>query len=608
MLAETRPTMRQQACRDCGQSECVGPWIPLATIAQHFPKTRGSRKAVAMLRHLTLSLLALSFALPRANAQEPEAGQPDPGVTLRAWLNDYKDGAIRFQKAGRTDTDAIALLEQHLAAVAQRNTFSDAQLLFEAAVVQPKASGTTSSMEAVDFQREMQPWRVRSMAQGHLRTMTQASVLPWLLKKLRAKGIRANVENDEQAQAIAVLRILAGHPSIEAKLELMKACGSMPNELRVHAVNSMARDAELDLVPTLIGLLRDREANIRIAAANAIGTAMQPHVDETEGKKPTGDLLKERDLAIQQLQRLLVSDKIWQVRSAAAFSLATMRCKAVIPVLIKGLDAELKRKQDPWAMDVRLHKILEGLTGQSVARGGIAPWNIFWKQEGASFTVQPKPLPGQEKQKDDRYKKFFDLTIESDRVLFVLDFSGSMAEPMELKAEGSTSAGGVTTTTTKAELVVTELKKLVMSLPDGALCNFVVFSNDVRIWRSEGNRPALVKLDDESRDDLLGNFLDSLRPNGPTNLYDALQTALGFGGRGLYDKYYGAGFDTLYVITDGAPTAGPVTDKVEIRKRVREANQLRKIAIHCITFGDKNDTSFLGPMAEENGGRHIHIE
>jgi hypothetical protein len=561
-----------------------------------------------MLRLLTLSLLALSLALPRANAQEPEDGQPDPSVALRAWLNDYTGGAIRFQKNGLTDTDAVALLERHMAAVAKRNTFSGAQLLFEAAVVRPKAAGASTSLETIDFQREMQPWRVQAMAQRHLRTMNQASVLPWLLKKLRAKGIRANSENDDQVHAVAVLRILAGHPSLEAKLELMKACGSMPNELRVHAVNSMARDAELELVPTLIGLLRDREANIRIAAANAIGTAMQPHVDETLGKNPTGELLKKRNLAIKQLQRLLVSDKIWQVRSAAAFSLATMRCKAVIPVIIKGLETELKRSKDPWAMDVRLHKILEGLTGQSVARGGIAPWKMFWKKEGSSFTVRPKPLPGQEKKKDDRYKKFFDLTIESDRVLFVLDFSGSMAEPMEIKATGTTAGGAASTQTTKAELVIKELKKLVMSLPDGALCNFVVFSSDVRIWRSEGKRPALVKLDDESRDDLLGNFLDGLRPNGPTNLYDALQTALGFGGRGLYDKYYGAGFDTLYVITDGAPTAGPVTDKIEIRKRVREANQLRKIAIHCITFGEKNDTSFLGPLAEENGGRHIHIE
>ena len=34
-----------------------------------------------------------------------------------------------------------------------------------------------------------------------------------------------------------------------------------------------------------------------------------------------------------------------------------------------------------------------------------------------------------------------------------------------------------------------EIEKLVMSLPDGALVNIVVFSQDVRVWRQEGNRP-----------------------------------------------------------------------------------------------------------------------
>jgi len=560
-----------------------------------------------MLRLFTTCLIAFAPALWAQEAEDVEA-RPDPGVAFREWLKDYKDGVIRFQKEGRTDQATIDHVGELMAAVAARDTLADAKLLFKAAVVAPKPAGATESLEVINFQRELQPWRVQSMAQRELRKITAPGVLPWLLQKLRAKGIRASQENQDQRDAVAVLRTLAGHPSIEAKLELMQACGSMPNELRVHAVNAMARDAELDLIPTLTGLLRDREPNIRIAAANAIGAALQPHVDETEGMSPNKDIQKTRDQCIKQLTSLLVRDKIWQVRSAAAFSLATMRCKAVIPALIKGLEAELRRKKDPWAMDVRLHKILEGLTGQNVARGGIAPWKAFWKKEGASFTVRPKPKPGEEKASDNRYEKFFDLTIESDRVLFVLDFSGSMAEPVELKADGVTAGGGAPTKTTKAELVVTELKKLVMSLPDGALCNFVVFSEDVRIWRSEGDRPALVKLDDESRDDLMGNFLDGLRPNGPTNLYEALKAALGFGGRGLYDKYYGAGFDTLYVITDGAPTAGPITDKLEIRKRVREANQLRKIAIHCITFGDQNDTDFLKPMAEENGGRHIHIE
>jgi Mg-chelatase subunit ChlD len=239
-------------------------------------------------------------------------------------------------------------------------------------------------------------------------------------------------------------------------------------------------------------------------------------------------------------------------------------------------------------------------------RGSIAPWKDFWAREGASFTVRPAAAAGQAPAEANKYEKFFNLQIESDRVLFVVDFSGSMEEPVTLQATTTSAQAG--TTISKAKLVVQELKKLVMSLPDGALLNVIVFSSDVRIWRQDSGRPALVKLDDGARDDLLGSFLDSLRPSGPTNLYDALDKALDFGGRGLYDKYYAAGFDTLYVITDGAPTAGAIVDKDEIRRRVRESNQLRKVAIHCITFGSQNDTDFLRPLAEENGGRHIHVQ
>ncbi|HEB52977.1 MAG TPA: VWA domain-containing protein [bacterium] len=556
-----------------------------------------------MIRALCLCTCLSAAAVP---AQAGDA--PDPSMAFRTWLRDYLTGAVRFQKGGRTDPAVVEDVDRRMAALAQTDTLPAAKLLFEAAVAAPRPATNLSAHERIDFQREVQPWRLHAMAEGYLRGMREPHILPWLFAKLRAKDLRAKEPNESQRHALAVFRILAGHPSLEAKLELLRACGSMPNGLRVHAVRAMARDAELDLLPHLLGLLRDREPNVRIAACNAIGTALQPHVDETLGKEPAGDLLAQRDRAISKLAAILKRDKIWQVRSAAAYALATMRCKAVIPALIAGLDAELKRKRDPWAMDVRLHKLLEGLTGQSVARGGIEPWKAFWRAEGASFAVRPKPEPGQEPKQDSRYEKFFDLTIESDRVLFVLDFSGSMAEPVTLHRQGTTAGGAAGSTATKAELVVKELKKLVMALPDGALCNFIVFGEDVRIWRAEGDRPALVRLDDDTRDDLLGNFLDGLRPNGPTNLYDALQAALGFGGRGLYDRYYAAGFDTLYVISDGAPTAGPVTDKLEIRRRVREANDLRKITIHCITFGDKNDTDFLRPMAEENGGRHIHIE
>lgn len=553
------------------------------------------------------SILLAMTGLVAQGKQEPKTPPVPPAETeLRAWLRDYQSGAIRLVREDKLDETAVALLADKLKAVAAKDDLQSAKLLFEVATVDPGAAASKSAVEQVDRQRELQPWRVQTMACDALRSMKGDGILPWLLGMLNAKGLRAAAANQDQKNAVAVLRVLGGHPSMEAQVELMRACRTMPTELRVRAVAAMAKDPTADLVPTLLELLRDAEPNVRIAACNAISEALRPHVDETAGASPSPANLQLRDTSIQKLEEVLVKDAVWQVRSAAAFGLANLRCKAVVPSLIKGLEAELARKKDPWAMDVRLHELLEGLTGQTVARGGIEPWKQFWAKEGPSFAVRPKQKPGEAKAKADPYEKFFDLEVKSDRVLFVLDFSGSMAEPITLQAK--TTAAGAGQQTTKAAVVVAELKKLIMSLPDGALVNLVVFSDDVRIWRKDGERPALVKLDDETRDDLLGSFLDSLRPKGSTNLHDALDAALEFGGRGLHDKYYAAGFDTLYVISDGAPTAGKVTDKDEIRRRVREVNGLRRIAIHCVTFGDQNDTDFLAALAEENGGRHVHVQ
>ena len=145
--------------------------------------------------------------------------------------------------------------------------------------------------------------------------MTGEGILPWLLGMLGTPGIRAVKKNQDQANATAVLRVLGGHQSVEAQLELLRACRTMPVELRVQAVNSMAKDATLDLTTTLVELLRDSEPNVRIAAANALGTALQPHVDESLGKHPEGNTLALRDLAIGKLEELLLRDQIWQVRS-----------------------------------------------------------------------------------------------------------------------------------------------------------------------------------------------------------------------------------------------------------------------------------------------------
>lgn len=552
-----------------------------------------------------LLLLALTMLLP---AQEPAGEDPTLADFSRftAWLNDYREGAFRLVREGMEDEAAVAQVQAVVDALARWNTLIAARKLFEAAAVDPKPPGASESVEAIAFYREVQPWKVRAIAIGAIAKMQAPEIDSWLAERLSQPLTPPERE--------AALRILADRGSAQGLVALLEASGRWPKEERVRAVAALARAANLDLVPRLLELSRDVEPNARIAAIDGLCSALAPHTDETQVPPDQAfvldpELAKVRDRVLARLKEVLVGDKIWQVRAAAGEGLASLRCKEAIPVLIAGLQAEHNRKKDPWAMDLRLHRLLERMTGQKMLPGQPAAWQEFWRREGSSMRLVRNAKVAEQSQKPGarQYAKFFALDLETDRVLFVLDFSGSMAEEVTLKA--TTTAAQAGTRTTKAKLVVEELKKIVASLPDKTMLNFVIFSDEVRVWRElRDGRPALVALDDETRDDLLGTFLDSLRPAGATNLYGALDRALEFAGRGLHDKYYETGFDTLYVLSDGAPSAGKVIDRDEILRLVRDANRLRKLTIHTVTFGDQNETKFLGELATQNNGRHVHVE
>lgn len=521
-------------------------------------------------------------------------------VRFEAWLKSYKDGAVRLIQAGVENEEAIQTMTSLLDGLAKWDNLAAARKLMAAASIDPEPPDSRSATARLDFHRELQPWRVRKEACARLAAMTDPEVERWML------GLLRDTRNSNAAERTAVMRVLGAKGSVGGTMELLRAAGSLPPEERVRAVHGLSQIAGADSVTQFLALTRDVEPNVRIAAINGIGKGLSPLTDETVDREPDAAIDRLRDQAVARLRELLTGDRIWQVRAAAAEALFALRCRAAIPALIAGLEAEHGRKKDPWAMDMKLQRLLERMTGQNIAVGQPSAWKDWYAREGSSFRFA---IGGQEPQRrdDDRYARFFSLTLESDRVMFVLDFSGSMAEPVTLRA--ATTAASAGTTTTKAKLVVEELKRIISALPDGTGFNLIVFSDEVRVWREgRDGRPAIVKIDDDARDDLLGSYLDSLAPKGPTNLHGALDRALQFAGRGLYDRYYETAFDTLYVLSDGAPSYGTVVDTDEILRLVKDANGLRKLTIHTVTFGDKNETSFLGKLAEQNGGRHIHVD
>lgn len=546
-------------------------------------------------------------------AQDPAASDEfaQDAATLRKWLSEYNSGAIRLASRGQAVDAEVNRARQVMFGVARHEKLSAAKLLFEIATVKLELpGGSATSSDRVAYLGEMRVFQVRTMARDFITKMESDAVEDWLLKVAQSKQ-SGNDYKDAASKAGAALRILAGRTSPKAKEALLRGCRSFKPEVRVQAIHAISSMATLSLVTQFMQLIRDKEPFVRIACVNGIGRGLREHTDETVHSTIKPAVATLRDQAIKVLGGILVRDKIWQVRAAARENLAQLKTKHAIPALIDGLKAELARTKDPWSLDLKLHKALEALTGIKMPVGQVKTWQMFWKKEAATFKFAPKGVKAGEKgAENSKYDKFFNLELDSNRVLFIVDFSGSMVENITLKTKGvGTGAVGSSRTTTKSRLVVEELKKIVMTLKDGDLFNIIVFGDDVRPWRVQKNgKPALVKMNDRHRDDLLGGYLDNLQPSGLTNLYGALEAALSIGGRGLHDKYYGLGYDTLYVLSDGAPTTGKITDTEEILRIVRETNGLKRLTINTITFGHLNQLIFLKKLAAQNGGRHVHIE
>src|SRR5262245_62398432 len=100
----------------------------------------------------------LLVALPLA-AQKPaapaaaDAPAPSPLQQFLAWLKDYRAGAFRLVKDGRTDEAALQQVDALMGEVAKSNDLPAAKLLFEAAAVEPHPEKAKSSAETIDFYR-----------------------------------------------------------------------------------------------------------------------------------------------------------------------------------------------------------------------------------------------------------------------------------------------------------------------------------------------------------------------------------------------------------------------------------------------------------------------
>jgi hypothetical protein len=340
--------------------------------------------------------------------------------------------------------------------------------------------------------------------------------------------------------------------------------------------------AEPSVIRSVRGALRDRDPLVREAALRALARLAAKEAETL------------RDLAAA------LEDGRWTVRLAAARRLAEMAVPAAVDLLV----ARLPREDGHVARVVG--GLLGGLTGQRFGSDA-GSWTRWWTENrtayhsGAAVLVPGGADPAAAPPPSGERASYYGIPVESRRVLFVLDVSGSMTRP-----------GATDPALTLVDEAKREWARCLRSFGAESAFGVFAFSDTVRKWR-----PGIVKATAEAKEDAR-KWVDALPASSWTNTWAALEEALRASAadpRNSMGDDYGLFADTIFLMTDGAPTDGtgkPADAKGlpewrRVLEAVRGWNREKRVAIHCIGIGNEINASFLSALAAENGGTFVQV-
>ena len=406
--------------------------------------------------------------------------------------------------------------------------------------------------------------------------------LRWARGEAMEEAIRAQLALRNPRIRETAVRVVAGLPGEQNSGQLATLLEKERDaKVRLSLVNAVGRGQVQSASPAVIAIAKGKKngAALREAALVAlarIGFASKDvaaHFEKQAADRKWTTRLDAVDIvaryggtdAVPFLSARL-DDAEWRIRVAAAQGLGRIRIKPAISPLIARLDPE-KDKRARRAVADALFRI----TGQHLYDMHNL-WLKWWSRNYSSFVV-PDEIPTKKKSKAGRrtVANFYGVPVESERITFVIDQSGSMS-----------GWGGGESELDKA---VKEVLKVIASMKNGAMINVIFFETGVHSWSKR-----LVKLTRKSRVKLKSHLLRQ-QPMGGTNLYDGLERAIKL-----------KGVDTVYLLSDGAPGVGKFVEDDDILREIGKLNKRLRIQIHCISIG--SDSDLLKKLAEQTGGSY----
>ncbi len=201
--------------------------------------------------------------------------------------------------------------------------------------------------------------------------------------------------------------------------------------------------------------------------------------------------------------------------------------------------------------------------------------------------------------------RFAGITLTGQRVLFLVDMSGSMEMVDENTLEPD-----------KWPIVCETVARIMRSLPDLREYQIIVFSDRFRyVFGSDGQ---WLRYDGEASAKKVAAGLKAIKPKGGTDMYAAFQEAFRFRDLGLDTVYFFS--DGLPNIGEGAPAAAAKLTESQrgeiLGKHIR--NQLKnqwnharpgsaRVRINCIGFFFESPDlgAFLWALAREHDGSFV---
>ncbi len=328
---------------------------------------------------------------------------------------------------------------------------------------------------------------------------------------------------------------------------------------------------------------------------------------------------KNKDDAFDAVLKAL-SDDFWQVRCTAVKILGAFGDLKAVDPLIEALGRE------PGRIRGDIDDVLLKLTGKSLD-GDFEMWKSWWAahktevMEGKKFEQEGSGLAGGVKT-----VSFYGIRTHSKNILFIIDVSGSMDWKSMAENKGGSPAPPPETSggkeagkgeevpvgpgpadDRKISVAKWELKKAIANLDEDAHFNIIYYNSEVKMYS-----PKMLAATKPIKTRTL-QFIDQIKAEGGTNIYDSLIKAFTLGGGENDKKNFEQSVDTVFFLSDGVPTAGRITDIDLILKDVQHRNKLRKIIIHAVGITTETDKpeekskleEFVKKLADENGGKYV---